>query len=131
MQWPELAELLNVEPVENGAARSRAVIENPCIADYFFYRRVIKFMDAFYVDTLKASDYWLKFEYKHRDSPHVYGAAWLQNAPNIQNLIATDNVDKVLPYIDRTVSTINPAVLPDGSNISDAPQPKIDPHVCN
>ena len=131
LQWPELAELLDVEPVENGASRSRAVIENPCIADYFFYCRVIKFMDAFYVDTLKASDHWLKFEYQHRGSPHVHGVAWLQNAPNIQNLIATANVDKVLPYINRTVSTINPAVLPDGSNISDAPQPKIDPHVCN
>ena len=29
------------------------------------------------------------------------------------------------------MSTINPAVLPDGSNIDEAPAPKIDPHVCN
>ena len=29
------------------------------------------------------------------------------------------------------VSTINPAVLPDGSNLSDAPAPKVDPHICN
>ena len=26
---------------------------------------------------------------------------------------------------------MNPAVLPDGSNIADAPAPKVDPHVCN
>ena len=28
-------------------------------------------------------------------------------------------------------STANPAVLPDGSNIADAPAPKVDPHICN
>ena len=67
-----------MEPVENGAAKSRPVIGNPCIAGYFFYHCVIKFMDAFFVDTLKASDYWLKFEYQHRGSPHVHGVAWLQ-----------------------------------------------------
>ena len=32
---------------------------------------------------------------------------------------------------DQLVSTVNPAVLPDGSNIADAPPPKIDPHICN
>ena len=29
------------------------------------------------------------------------------------------------------LSTINPGVLPDGSNIADAPAPKVDPHICN
>ena len=36
LQWPELANLLNVEEAENSTARSRAVIENPCMADWFF-----------------------------------------------------------------------------------------------
>ena len=30
-----------------------------------------------------------------------------------------------------TEVTINPAVLPDGSNIDNAPLPKTDPHICN
>lgn len=36
IQWPGLADLLNVEETGDSAARSRAVIENPCIADSFF-----------------------------------------------------------------------------------------------
>ena len=129
LQWPELADLLNVERAEGSSARSRAVIENPCLADCFFYHRVMKFMDAFFIDTLQANDYWLRFEYQHRGSPHVHGVAWLQHAPDVQNLLATDNTDQLITYIDKTVSTINPAVLHDGSNICDAPLPKIDPHI--
>lgn len=120
-----------MEEAESSAARSKAVIENPCLADWFFYHHVNKFMDAFFIDTLKANDYWFRFEYQHRGSPHVHGVAWLQNAPNIQSLIATDSIDQLITYTDRTVSTINPVVLCDGSNISDAPLPKIDPHICN
>ena len=33
--------------------------------------------------------------------------------------------------IDRTITPMNPAVLPHGSNVSDAPLPKTNPHVCN
>ena len=36
LQWPELANLLNVEEAENSTARSRAVNENSCMADWFF-----------------------------------------------------------------------------------------------
>ena len=38
---------------------------------------------------------------------------------------------KIIEYADKIISTINPAVLPDGSNISDAPPAKVDPHICN
>ena len=33
--------------------------------------------------------------------------------------------------IKHAVQLVNPAVLPDGSNISDAPAPKTNPHICN
>ena len=45
--------------------------------------------------------------------------------------IHSDSEDQLIIIIDKTVSTINPAVLHDGSNICDAPLPKIDPHICN
>ena len=57
-------------------------------------------------------------EYQHRGSPHVHGVAWLEDAPDIT-------------FIDKTVTTINPAVLPDGSYVSDAPVSKTNPNVCN
>ena len=39
--------------------------------------------------------------------------------------------EKIIEYADKIISTINTAVLPDGSNVSHAPPPKVDPHVCN
>ena len=86
------------------------------------------------MDVLKAIDNWLQFEYQHRGSPHVHGIAWLQDAPDVHNVLDTDNLsmqEQLIRYIDNKVSTINPAVLHDGSNVSDAPPPKIDPHICN
>lgn len=134
LQWPELASLLNVGETEDSAARSRAVIENPCMADWFFYQRVLKFMDMFFIGILKAKDYWLRFEYQHRGSPHIHGVAWLQDAPDVESVLQADDPlvqAELIKYIDRTVCTINPAVLNDGSNISNAPPPQINPHICN
>ena len=37
--------------------------------------------------------------------------------------------EALIHYVDRIVSTTNPAVLPDGSNLDDAPSH--DPHICN
>ena len=136
LQWPELAHLLGVEDHTSSISRSNAVIENPCLADWFFYHRIIKFMDVFYVGILKAKDYWLRFEYQHRGSPHIHGVAWLEGAPDVEKVLSSavedpSSLEDLIKYIDRTVTTINPAVLPDGSNVSDAPLPKTDPHVCN
>ena len=42
--------------------------------------------------------------------------------------------EELIGYTDKTICTINPAVLRDGRNISDAPLPKINPenpHICN
>ena len=134
LQWPELANLLNVGETEDSAARSRAVVENPCMADWFFYHRVLKFMDIFFVGILKAKDYWVRFEYQHRGSPHIHGVAWLRDAPDVESVLQANNTSmqaELIKYIDRTVCTTNPAVLDDGSNISNAPPPQINPHICN
>ena len=85
---------------------------------------------------LGATDYWLRFEWQHRGSPHVHGLAWLPNAPGVEQLLSSsDNLEaakkEITEYADSLISTYNPAVLPDGSNIDDAPAPKTDPHVCN
>ena len=39
--------------------------------------------------------------------------------------------EEIIKHADHLVSTINPAVLPDGSNVGDAPAPKTNPHICN
>ena len=134
LQWPELACLLGVEDPTNSSSRSKAVVENPCLADWFFYQRIVKFMDVFYKSILKAKDYWLRFEYQHRGSPHVHGVAWLEDAPDVEKIVSSEDPShqqELIRYINKTVTTINPAILPDGSNVSDAPLPKTNPHVCN
>ena len=39
--------------------------------------------------------------------------------------------EEIIKHVDQLVSTFNPAVLPDGSNIADAPAAKTDPHISN
>ena len=136
LHWPELAHLICPAHPEDKNARSHAVIQNPAIADWFFCQRVQQFMKYFYQDVLGVKDYWLRFEYQHRGSPHVHGLAWLPNAPDIERLFTDPTVpevdrQKAIRFIDSLVSTTNPAVLPDGSNFRDAPFPQTCPHVCN
>ena len=135
MQWPELAHLICLEDSDSSASRIRAVNDNPAITDWFFCHRVQKFVEAFYIGVLKATDYWLRFEWQHRGVPHVHGVAWLPDAPDIEQLLRTnDNIESVkeiIQYANRVVTTINPAVSSDGSNIDDAPPPITQPHVCN
>jgi len=72
--------------------------------------------------------------YDSRGSPHVHGIAWLHNAPEVANILASDDPsyqELHVRCINNTVSTTNPSVLQDGSNISDAPSPQTNPHICN
>ena len=136
--WPELARLICSNEPSSRADRSAAVIDDPATADWFFYHRIQLFIEAFYVNVLGATDYWLRFEWQHRGSPHVHGLAWLPNAPDVERLLSTSDEtelqeakDEIIRYADGLISTCNPGVLPDGSNLDIAPQPKTDPHICN
>ena len=116
LQWPEFAQLICPEDPESRSSRTTAVIQNPAIADWFFWHRVQKFIE---VGILGATDYWMRFEWQHRGSPHVHGLAWLSNAPNVEELLTSaDKFDivkeQIITYADEIVSTINPAVLPNG-----------------
>lgn len=138
-QWPELARLICPDSQqEKSSSRSRAVSENPAIADWYFYHRISKFIDYFYVDVLGAVDYWYRFEWQHRGSPHVHGIAWFRDGPDVEKLLCTqddvefvDAVEEVTSYADRMVSTMNPSISLDGSDAGNAPLPKTKPHVCN
>ena len=136
LQWPELAQLICPEDSDTSVSRIKAVNNNPALADWFFYHRVQKFIDAFYLGVLNATDYWLRFEWQHRGSPHIHGVAWLPNAPDVEHLLKnSENAEAlkqdIIQYADRVVSTINPAVAPDGSDVESAPLPVTQPHICN
>ena len=137
LQWPELAKLICPHDPDSRSSRSKAVIENPAISDWFFYYRIMEFIKAYYTGVLGVSDYWMRFEWQHRGSPHVHGLAWLPAAPNVEQLLSSPGntptavKEAIVKNADCLVSTINPGVLPDGSNVNDAPAPKTDPHICN
>ena len=134
LQWPELAELMCPDDPTNPRRRQQALTENPAVADWFFYQRVQVYLKHFYTDVLGATDYWLRFEWQHRGSPHVHGLAWLPNAPHIEQAFASGNADTVttnniIQYIDSVVTTSNHAMQPDSLDPSCPPQ--TNPHVCN
>ena len=138
-QWPELARLICTDIPESSSSRSTEVNQNPAIADCLFYERISKFVEAFYLDILGATDYWFRFEWQHRESPHVHGLAWLPNAPDAEKLLSCDEsspfldvVEYVISYGDQIVSTMNPGIPVDGNNMQNTvPLPKTKPHVCN
>ena len=136
LQWPELAHLICPEDPNSSASRIQAVNDNPALADWFFCHRVQKFVEVFYLGVLKATDYWMRFEWQHRGSPHVHGVAWLPNALDVEQLVkSADNIESVkeeiIQYANKVVTTINPAVAPDGSDVDYAPLPVTQPHICN
>ena len=67
-------------------------------------------------------------------SSHIHSLAWLPDTPGVEQLGDGDSDTlhtEIIRHADQLVSTTNPAVLPDGSNIADAPAAKVDPHICN
>ena len=94
LQWPELAHLICQEDPDSSKSRIKAVNDNPAIADWFFCHRIQKFVEVFYLGVLNATDYWFRFEWQYRGSPHVHGVAWLPNAPDVEQLLkSTENIE--------------------------------------
>ena len=59
LQWPALAHLIFPQDSHSSASRIKAVNVNPAITNWFFCHRVQKFVEAFYLGVLKATDYWM------------------------------------------------------------------------
>ena len=74
-QCPELARLICKDSPENSSSHSKAINENPAVADWFFYERISKFVETYYKDILGATDYWFRFEWQYHGTPHVHGLA--------------------------------------------------------
>ena len=109
LQWPELAYLPRNPDSRN--ERAKAVIEKPAIAYWFFYHRVMEFIEVLYTGVLGATDHWLRFEWQHRGSSYVHGLAWLPDTPDVEKLGDSTNKtveEEILSYADQLVSTINP-----------------------
>ena len=89
LQWPELAQLICPDDLNCRTSHSKALNENPAIADWFFnlplYHQVCRCV-------LQGSprcytDYWMRFEWQHRGSPHLHGVAWLKDALDDEKIL--------------------------------------------
>lgn len=79
-----------------------------------FLKHIQYFINDYYVGVLRAVDYWYRFEWQHRGSPHVHGLAWLPNAPDVQSIVTIDVITlEYVTFIDQL----------DGSNYQGAPPP--------
>ena len=79
--WPNLARLMSPSNPDSSASHRQALAEKLCHCWLFLHKGIHCFIEKFYVGILGATDYWLRFEWQHRGSPHVHGLAWLPNAP--------------------------------------------------
>ena len=56
-----------------------------------------------------------------RGSPHVHGLAWLPDTPDVEEILASSEdgddtaKEELIRHVDSIVTTLNPAILPDGS----------------
>ena len=103
-QWLDLARLICSSDPQSASSRSKAVVDNPVISDWFFSHQNLW-------NVLGASDYWFRFEWQHVE-------ARCSLPPDVQfTTTAADSSDiaqqQLLKYVDNIVSTTNPAIQPD------------------
>ena len=106
--WPEFARLICAENPDSSSSHSSAVSENLAIPDWLFYERISKFVKAFYMVFLGATDY--SFRLEHRGSPHVPGCHMHQMqrgcCPLTTLLVVFYAVEQITSFVDNLVSTI-------------------------
>ena len=78
----------------------------------------------------------MRFEWQHHGSPHVHGVAWLPNALDVEQLLASAELpdtlrNEVIQHADRTVTTLSPALSSSADSESQLQAPVTNPHVCN
>lgn len=110
--WADIFKLINpnIEP-ENLTDKQRRDLmhENPHLTAYYFQKRAGIFITKIMRKFFKVKDYWYRFEWQWRGSPHVHGLLWLENAPNIDDVesLNEDQINSVINYFDTLCSAMN------------------------
>lgn len=83
--------------------------ENPLIADAYFTKRVDEFL-AILKKKFNIADYWMRFEYQFRGSPHLHALIWIDGAPDVRSFdnATTADIESHRVYYDTLVSAMNP-----------------------
>ncbi|RKK07525.1 hypothetical protein BFJ65_g17730 [Fusarium oxysporum f. sp. cepae] len=78
---PQYDDWLAATEPERMALSRRLLRQNPHIAAFHFYRRYTLFRDIVLSKKFSITDYWDRYEWQGRGSPHNHGLYWMDNCP--------------------------------------------------
>ena len=87
--WPDLHELMpgtTTTPREAQDWRRKNIIDYPHIVTHYMHLRHSMFRKEILENGVNVKDFWCRYEWQHRGSPHVHGFIWIKGAPNMGNI---------------------------------------------
>lgn len=78
---PRYGEWLRASEPERMALSRCLLRQNPQIAAFHFYRRYCFFRDIMLWKKFNVTDYWDRYEWQGRGSPHNHGLYWMKESP--------------------------------------------------
>ena len=110
--WPELFMMIDptlteVEVCQMPAAQKwQMVKDNQIIAALHFHRRtrgLLKYLMSKNSLLGKVKDYWVRFEFQMRGSPHIHMFTWIDGAPDLDTVQGRREAPT---FIDKYISTV-------------------------
>ena len=119
--WPDLFRLLsNTNPEDLTDQQRRELMhDNPGVVAYFFKKRCEIFINNILKPLFGVTDYWYRYEWQFRGSPHVHGILWLDGAPNLDgDSVTQEQIDAYRDYFDKLCCAINPHIPSNVDNLN-------------
>ncbi|KAG7000331.1 hypothetical protein FocnCong_v013276 [Fusarium oxysporum f. sp. conglutinans] len=97
---PQYDDWLAATEPERMALSRRLLRQNPHIAAFHFYRRYCLFRDIVLSKKFNITDYWDRYEWQGRGSPHNHGLYWMDSCPGTDMDDEAARDAKVIPERD-------------------------------
>ncbi|XP_059064746.1 uncharacterized protein LOC131856825 [Cryptomeria japonica] len=123
MYWPDLhALMLGTSPNTSREAqnwRKKNVIDYPHIVAHYMHLRHTIFRKEILEKGMNIKDYWCRYEWQHRGSPHVHRFLWINGAPNMDNIDWSNEEEQKSAerYFHSIIHAWNPREDPHQRNI--------------
>lgn len=107
--WPDMFRILDSswEPQDLSESDRKSLMhENTATLAWFFNIRVELFFKKFLIKIFSIEDFWYRFEWEYRGSPHVHGIFWLEGASDCSDIGASTQSQKqsIVKYLDGLIS---------------------------
>ncbi|XP_074596436.1 uncharacterized protein LOC141851589 [Brevipalpus obovatus] len=89
--------------------RKTLMQDNPYLTAWYFHRRVKLFFDKILIPIFKVRDFWFRFEWQHRGSPHIHGLLWIDDAPVYDKEdLNEEEMNEIIRYFEDLCIALNP-----------------------